>query len=162
MINPAEDIVNVWLQECENHFTMSNVCVPKKGGGSRKEIDIVSTDGKKFYWIEISVSPNPRLPPKEGRMDRIISNVVRKFGEDKQKYLEERFKGIQFEKWDVYSPNLFSTSKEEAEFCSALEKREIKAVNFEDILSKIGERLTYMGYDVTRKYLYLFKKFKYP
>ncbi|MBI1866580.1 MAG: hypothetical protein HYS02_02315 [Candidatus Staskawiczbacteria bacterium] len=29
MVNPAEDIVNIWLQEVCNHFTMSNIVVPK-------------------------------------------------------------------------------------------------------------------------------------
>jgi len=171
MINPAEDIVNIWLQECQNHFTMSNVYVKKKtriirgkkvGGGRGKEIDIISTDWKKSYWVEVSVSPRPRLPKKSIKMNLIISWAADKFDEGKREYLEERFKGMHFEKWYVYSPKLFSKhSKEQERFCSALKKRGIKALNFEDILSEVREKLDYMGYDVTRNYLYLLKMFTY-
>ncbi len=45
MVNPAEDIINIWLQETCDHFTMSNIVVPKStreikgrkvGGGTRQ------------------------------------------------------------------------------------------------------------------------------
>jgi len=53
MINPAEEIVNIWLQEFHDHFVMSNIVVPKSsrlnargrkiGGGRGKEVDFFST-----------------------------------------------------------------------------------------------------------------------
>ena len=55
MINPAEDIVNIWLQSANITFTMNNVVVRKEnkkignkliGGGRKGEIDIISTNGK--------------------------------------------------------------------------------------------------------------------
>jgi len=58
-VNPAEDIVNVWLQEIRGYFTRQNINVPKKtrvingkkvGGGKGKEIDIlgINISGEKF------------------------------------------------------------------------------------------------------------------
>ncbi len=100
MVNPAEDIVNIWLQEICNHFTTSNIVVPKStreikgrkvGGGRGKEIDLISTDGKNYYWIEVSVSPNPRLPNKNIILKESINNALTKFADEKEKYLIERF-----------------------------------------------------------------------
>ena len=100
MINPAEDIVNIWLQECKHHFTMNNVVVRREnkkignkliGGGRGKEIDIISTNGKVYYWIEISVSANPRLERKSVRLEKSVNMVIQKFHHSKEQYLRDRF-----------------------------------------------------------------------
>jgi hypothetical protein len=169
MINPAEDIVNLWLQEFKNHFTMTNIYVKKRPrkiknktvyGGRGKEIDIVSTDRKQFYWVEVSVSPNPYLPRKSERFKALVSIARSKFNEEKLDFITERFGIKHLNKWYIYSPKIFSkNSKEEVKFCSELKKEGITAWNFENVLKEIREKLNYMGYDVTRNYLYLLKIF---
>lgn len=171
MVNPAEDIVNIWLQEICNHFTMSNIVVPKStreikgrkvGGGRGKEIDLISTDGKSYYWIEVSVSPNPRLPNKSIRFKESINNALTKFADEKEKYLIERFDHKSFHKWFVYSPKLFSQKlNEESQYCDALKQKNVEAISFERILKEVRNKLNYMGFDVTRNYLFLLKKFDY-
>ncbi len=171
MINPAEDIVNLWLQECKDHFTMTNIYVKKKPreingkkvfGGRGKEIDIVSSDREQLYWTEVSVSPNPYLPKKSRKIKALIAGAKAKFSEEKLVSLKERFGTKNFKRWYIYSPKLFSKKDdEETEFCSELKKDRIMAWNFERILSEIRGKLNYMGYDVTRNYLYLLKMFHY-
>ena len=168
MVNPTEDIVNIWLQECKNHFTMGNIVVPKKPrkidgrkiyGGRGKEIDLLSTDGKKFYWIEVSVSPSPYLL-KDGNK---VGDVIKKFAKEKQKYLKDRFgRGKQFQRWFIYSPRLFSKkSGEEGKYCSILENRGIKAISFKTVLEDLKGEINYMGYDLVRNYLFLLKRFNW-
>ena len=171
MVNPAEDIVNIWLQECLGHFTMGNIVVPKRtrtingrkiGGGSGKEIDLLSTHKGKYYWIEVSVSPNPRLPHKSTRLQVLIDAARDKFSDEKEKYLRNRFAGKSFHKEFVYSPKLFlAGSDEESRYCVALKQKGIKAVSFATILKRVRETINYMGFDVTRNYLFLLKKFDY-
>lgn len=171
MINPAEEIVNIWLQEVHNHFTMSNIVIHKKtrlingrkiGGGRGKEVDFLSTDGKKYYWIEVSVSPNPRLSNKVVRLRESVNSAVNKFATEKEIAIQSRFGYKKFEKWFVYSSKLFpKKSKEETFYCQALQKRNIKAISFEYVLKDIFNKLDYMGYDTPRQYLFLLKKFGY-
>ena len=136
MINPAEEIVNIWLQEHRGHFVMSNIVVPKSsrlnasgrkiGGGRGKEVDFLSTDGKgNYYWVEVSVSPNPRLPGgAEKSRQVIVDNALNKFAEEKEKWLISHFKIKAPEKWFVYSPKLFTflskKENEEQKFVEAL------------------------------------------
>jgi hypothetical protein len=177
MVNPAEDIVNIWLQEIRDYFTMSNIVVrkgtrvingKKVGGGRGKEIDLISTDGKgKYFWIEVSVSPSPRLPSKKEKFREIVSNTVKKFADEKKQYLIKRFGRKNFHKIFVYSPKLFSQkshmssqkSDEENRYRAALKEKKIEAVSFTDVLNEIYKKLNYMGYDATRNYLFLIKKF---
>ena len=177
MVNPAEDIVNIWLQEIRDNFTMSNIVVrkgtrvingKKVGGGRGKEIDLISIDGKgKYFWIEVSVSPSPRLPSKKKKFREIISNAAKKFADEKKQYLIKRFRRKNFHKIFVYSPKLFSQkynmssqkSDEENRYCAALKEKGIEAVSFTDVLNEIYEKLNYMGYDATRNYLFLIKRF---
>lgn len=165
MVNPAEDIVNIWLQEVCNYFTISNIVV-RKGRGTRggrgKEIDLISTDGKgKYFWIEVSVSPTPRLPNKSQRFQEITKNAVDKFANEKHRYLRERFPGRVFQKLFIYSPKMFlRRSDEEARYCNMLKTKRIKAISFSKVLSDVYDTLNYMGYDVTRNYLFLLKKFR--
>lgn len=182
MVNPAEDIVNIWLQESEHFakcgcFTMNNIVVHKKsrkingrkvGGGRGKEIDLIATDGKrKYFWIEVSVSPSPRLPNKKEKFREIVNNAVKKFVNEKKQYLVGRFGQKNFHKIFVYSPKLFSQkytmsslkSDEENRYRAALKAKGIEAVSFTDVLREIYEKLNYMGYDATRNYLFLIKKF---
>jgi len=171
MVNPAEDIVNIWLQEVRGHFTMSNIVVPKKtreikgrkvGGGRGKEIDLITTDGNgNYFWVEVSVSPSPRLSNKKVRFQEIVNNAVDKFSEEKEQYLAKRFVQKHFHKLFVYSPKMFSKkSNEETQYRDALKTKGIEAVSFSDVLNGVYEKLNYMGFDVTRNYLFLLKKFQ--
>ena len=171
MINPAEDIVNIWLQECKHHFTMNNVVVRREnkkignkliGGGRGKEIDIISTNGKVYYWIEISVSANPRLERKSVRLEKSVNMVIQKFHHSKEQYLRDRFGNKKFHKWFIYSHKLFPKNTDEmAKFCKILKDNGINAISFNEILNEVYMKLNNMGYDVTRNYLYLLKKFNY-
>lgn len=171
MINPAEDIVSLWLQECKDHFTMSNVVVRKKnrkignrtmGGGRGKEIDVISTDGRLYYWTEISVSANPFLVKKSMRLKENVDTAIKKFHHSKEVYLRSRFGNKKFIKQFVYSHKLFpGITNEVTEYCKILKKEGIIAISFDEILNEVYKKLDYMGYDVTRNYLYLLKKFHY-
>lgn len=177
MINPAEEIVNIWLQENRGHFVMSNLVVPKSsrlnargrkiGGGRGKEVDFLSTDGKEnYYWVEVSVSPNPRLPGgAEKSRQVIVDNALNKFAEEKEEWLRNHFKIKTPEKWFVYSPQLFTflskKENEEQKFVEALKKRKIEAVSFGIVLKQVYGSLNYFGYDSARQYIFLFKKMGY-
>lgn len=171
MINPAEDIVNIWLQDRYNHFTMTNIVVHKKtrningkkvGGGRGKEIDFLSTDGNNYFWVEVSVSPNPRLSRKDIRLQEAIDNAIGKFAGEKLDEIRSRFKVKNVEKWFVYSSKLFSKkSDEEEKYCSALREKEIMAISFDRVLKETYEGINHMGYDAPRQYLFLLKKFNY-
>ena len=100
-VNPAEDIVNVWLQDIQGYFTRQNVNVPKKGrmisgrmvyGGKGKEIDIlgIKNDGKRI-WVEVSVSPNPYLAKKDVRVANAIDMVNKKFDPEKETLVRKIF-----------------------------------------------------------------------
>lgn len=177
MLNPAEEIVNIWLQDHHNYFTISNLVIPKQtriikgkkiGGGRGKEIDFLATDGDgKYYWIEVSVSPNPRLPggPEKSRKI-LVDNAVKKFEKEKEEGLHKRFKKIsKVEKWFVYSPRLFTSLRnglaEEELYCSKLREKNIKAVSFSQVLEDIYEELDHFGYDFPRQYIFLLKKMGY-
>ena len=173
MINPAEEIVNVWLQD-NGHFIMNNLVVPKKsrlnisgrkiGGGRGKEIDFVSTDGKgQYYWIEVSVSPNPRMPGgAEKSRTLLVEAVLNKFVKEKGDWLRNRLKIKKAHKWFVYSPNLFpKKSNAEKLFSDELQKRKIKAVSFAAILDEVYDNLNYLGLDSPRQYIFLIKRMGY-
>ncbi len=171
MLNPAEDIVNVWLQEVCQHFIMNNIVLrkvtrvignKKRGGGRGKEVDFLSTDGKNYFWIEVSVSPSPFLPAKKIHMKKIIDRSLEKFSHEKELALRKRFKKKAYVKWYIYSHKMFlKNSGEEQRFSDALKKFRIKAVSFELILEQVFEKLNYMGYDTPRQNLFLLKKFGY-
>ena len=179
MINPAEEIVNIWLQDHHKHFIMNNIVVPKEtrlnikgrkiGGGRGKEIDFISTDGKdNYYWIEVSVSPNPRLSGgAEKARTALVDDVAKKFAKEKETWLKNNF-GIKTpKKWFIYSPNLFSFfSKkikvdEEKQFCDNLRKLGIITHSFKDVLKDVFNELNHFGYDSTRQYIFLLKKMGY-
>ena len=173
MINPAEEIVNVWLQN-RKHFIMNNLVVPKKtrlnvkgrkiGGGRGKEIDFVSTDGKgQYYWIEVSVSPNPRMPGgAEKSRVTLVEDITKKFVDEKKKWLLNHLHIRKVEKWFVYSPNLFPKKYNAEElFCKELEKHKIKAISFAKILDEVYDGLNYLGLDSPRQYIFLLKKMGY-
>ncbi len=131
-------------------------------GERGKEIDIISTNGRNYYWTEVSVSSNPRLPNKNVRLKESINNALAKFSDEKEKYFDKRFSHKSFHKQFVYSPKLFlQRSDEESKYCGALKQRGIKAISFERVLREVREKLNYMGFDVTRNYLFLLKKFDY-
>ena len=81
-VNPAEEIVNVWLQDNLGYFTRQNINVPKGkrviggktiSGGRGKEIDIlgVNINGDKI-WVEVTVSPNPYLGKSSERIESAL------------------------------------------------------------------------------------------
>ena len=170
--NPGEDIVNVWLQEVELLFTMSNINVPKKtkvledgkkrGGGRGKEIDIlaVSNDGRRKVWIEISVSPNPRIDSANKVVESHVEKVKKKFSEEATEKVREIFGTDKFERWFVYSPRLFAkNTTRENKFRQELESMKIKPISFENVFSKIIEKLNHYSTDPTKVYLYYLKFF---
>jgi len=172
-INPGEDIVNVWLQE-NNYFTMTNVSVKnptrlvdgkKRAGNKRSELDILAVNSKGTrIWVEISVSPNPRVDKKKGE-DYVVS-IVEKFSnkftpEHKRQKVEEIFGSNSYEKWFVYSDRLFSKSEDELRFKSLLQSKNIRPVNFKiDVLNPIVRELNHYGTDAARIYLYYLKFFR--
>lgn len=179
MINPAEEIVNIWLQDHHKHFIMNNIVVPKGtrlntsgrkiGGGRGKEIDFLSTDGKgNYYWVEVSVSPNPRLSGgAEKARAGLVDDVIKKFANEKEIWLKSNL-GIKApKKWFIYSPNLFSFfSKrvkvdEEKQFCDSLKKHGIITHSFKNVLIDVYDGLNHFGYDPTRQYIFLLKKMGY-
>ena len=104
MINPAEEIVNVWLQSHHKYFVMSNIVVRKKtrlnskggklGGGRGKEIDFLATNGKgDYYWVEVSVSPSPRLPGgmSSSRKEITTDILLKKFATEKRSWIAKNF-----------------------------------------------------------------------
>ena len=156
---------------------MSNIVVPKSsrlnaggrkiGGGRGKEVDFLSTNGKgNYYWVEVSVSPNPRLPGgAEKSRQVIVDNALNKFAEEKEKWLRDHFKIKMPEKWFIYSPKLFTflskKQNEEKYFVDELKKRGIEAISFGIVLKEIYDSLNYFGYDSARQYIFLFKKMGY-
>ncbi len=177
MINPAEEIVNIWLQEHHKYFAISNLVIPQKtrlsaqgkkvGGGRGKEVDFLATNGNgKYYWIEVSVSPNPRLPGGPDKSREILAtNAIEKFSKGKEEWLRDRFKIRTIEKWFVYSPKLFAFFRngltEEKLYCDRLRKKNIKAVSFATVLKDVYDELNYYGYDSPRQYIFLLKKMGY-
>ena len=177
MLNPAEEIVNIWLQDHFKYFITSNLVVPQKnrlntkggmiGGGRGKEIDFLATNGKgKYYWVEVSVSPNPRLPGGADKSrDLLVDTVIKKFAKEKEKWLQGRFKIKKIEKWFVYSPKLFSFFRnglaEERLYCNRLQKKNIKAISFAEVLKNVYSETTFFGYDSPRQYIFLLKKMGY-
>ena len=177
MINPAEEIVNIWLQEHHKLFTISNLVVPRRsrlnirgrriGGGRGKEIDFFATDGNgKYYWVEASVSPNPRLPGGADKSRKVLlGNAIKKFDKENEGWLRNRFKIKTIEKWFVYSPKLFAFfrngSTEEKLYRDQLRRRNIKAISFAVVLEDVYNELNYYGYDFPRQYIFLLKKMGY-
>jgi len=176
MVNPAEEIVNIWLQDHHKLFIKSNIVVRKKtrkingrkiGGGRGKEIDFFATNGKgKYYWIEVSVSPNPRLPGGADKSRRAIAdNAIKKFAKEKENWLHGQFKIKTIEKWFIYSPKLFSFlhngTEEEKRYCEKLQRKNIKAISFKMVLDNVYDELNHFGYDFPRQYIYLLKKMGY-
>lgn len=171
MVNPAEDIVNIWLQETRECFTMSNIVVPKAtrkimnrnvGGGRGKEIDLIATNIKgEYFWVEVSVSPSPRLSNKKVKAKEILDNTLNKFAEEKELYLKKRFGQLVFHRVFVYSPKMFpkKSKEEENQFIESLKVKGIEAKSFSEILKDVYDKLNYMGYDITRNYLFLLKRF---
>jgi len=171
MINIFEDIVNVWLQEVCNHFTRSNIVVRKEtriinekkhGGGRGKEIDFLSTDGQKYYWVEVSVSLSPFLPSKTIYNKKILDDAKMKFSIEKQTYIHSHICHKDIVKWFIYSPKLFNKRTDEEAYCDALKKENIEAISFEWVLKEICNKLNYFGYDAPRQYLYLLRLLRDP
>jgi hypothetical protein len=168
-VNPAEDIVNVWLQDIHGYFTRQNVNVPKQGrevkgkmiyGGKGKEIDIlgIKNSGKRI-WVEVSVSPNPYLAKKELRVSNAIEMVYRKFDKEKEKIVMEIFKNKPFNKIFVYSERLFR-NEQENEFVDKLKRNNIEARCFHNIFNECIENIRHYSVDPTRIYLYYSKFFR--
>lgn len=131
-------------------------------GGLGPEIDIISTDGKKYYWIEVSVPPRPYgAGGHKGK--KVAKDYMRKFSSEKERYITKNLKFKPVSKLFVYSAKFFNKKKsdEEKKFKEAMEKKGVETINFETILKEIYEKLDYRGYDETRNYLFLLKQFGY-
>ena len=167
-VNPAEDIVNVWLQDNCGFFTRQNVNVPKEGrlrngkmvyGGKGKEIDILGINNKRErIWVEVSVSPNPYLASKDVRVRQAVEMVNKKFDPEKQKEVNKIFGNKQFKKMFVYSEKLFK-HKEEEEFVKKLKSVGVEAKNFHKIFDECIKKINHYSVDPTRIHLYYSKYF---
>ena len=166
-VNPAEDIVNVWLQDNLGYFTRQNVVVPKGErfvneraihGGKGKEIDIlgINTSGDKV-WVEVTVSPNPYLALKSERVEEALKKVTDKFCEEKEVKVREIFGGNKFRKIFVYSSRILLG--EEPLFLEKVKELGIEAMNFESIFAETIENLRHYSVEPTRIHLYYTKKF---
>jgi len=164
-VNPAEDIVNVWLQENCGYFTRQNINVPKVRGGKGKEIDIlgINISGKKI-WVEVTVSPNPYSTKKEEQVKKMVDIVKRKFDKEKEKEVERIFGTKKFHKMFVYSKKVFSgeTDKKEKQFSERIKDRGVEAIDFEKVLNETIEKLSYYSVDPTRIFLYYAKFYLQP
>jgi len=169
MINPAEDVVNVWLQECHHHFMMSNIYVPaphrvvkgrKIAGGRGPEVDFLSTDGKGTYiWTEVQVSFNPYVPTIDRAMSQYVKDAADKFEPMKLDHLRETY-GVEIsKKWFVYSPTMFPKRRPETEdkYRGLLAQKGIEAISFGRVYSEVLKKQIRMGYDIARQWLYLFQ-----
>jgi hypothetical protein len=173
-VNPAEDIVNVWLQENKGYFTRQNVNVPKKKprklgnkkiyGGKGKEIDIlgINNTGERI-WVEVTVSPNPRKAKSTEQVRTMEKLVEEKFCLEKEEEVKEIFMNNHYEKWFIYSTKVFSgeNSKEKIE---RFEKRikdkfNVTAKHFEEVFEEAIKQIHYYSVDPTRIYLYYIKSF---
>ena len=164
-VNPAKDIVNVWLQENCGYFTRQNINVPKVRGGKGKEIDILGMNkfGEKI-WVEVTVSPNPYSTKKEEQVKKMVSIVKRKFDNEKEEAVKRIFGTKKFHKKFVYSKNVFSgeTDKKEKQFSERVKGLSVEAIEFEKVLNETIENLNYYSVDPTRIFLYYAKFYLQP
>jgi len=170
-VNPAEDIVNVWLEENYRYFTRQNINVRKRtrvingkkvGGGRGKEIDILGMDtsGKKI-WVEVTVSPHPYLAKKEEQVNKMVEKVEKAFNNEKEEEVKRIFGTNKFHKMFVYSKKVFSgeTDKKEKQFSERIKGFGVEAIEFEKVLNETIENLNYYSVDPTRIFLYYIQKF---
>ena len=170
-VNPAEEIVNVWLQDIQGYFTRQNVNVPKQGrlrngkmvcGGRGREIDILGINNKgQRIWVEVSVSPNPYLPRKEERFNTAFDMVKTKFHNEKAREVNRIFGGKKYKKFFIYSEKLFKKN-EEARFIDRLKKIGITAESFHKLFDECIDKINHYSVDPTRIYLYYSKYFPRP
>jgi len=173
-VNPAEDIVNVWLQENYRFFTRQNINVRKRtrvvngkkvGGGRGKEIDILGMDisGKKI-WVEVTVSPHPYLAKKEEQVNKMVEKVEKAFDKEKVDEVRRIFGTNKFHKMFVYSKRVFSgeTDKKEKQFSERIKGLGVEAIEFEKVLNETIENLNYYSVDPTRIFLYYAKSYLQP
>jgi len=167
MINPAEDVVNVWLQECQVHFVMANINVPpphrfvkgkKIAGGRGPEVDFLSTNGRGVYvWTEVQVSFNPYVPTIDRAMSIYVKEAMAKFAPLKLEHLKKTYGIETFKKWFVYSPTMFPKRRPETEveYRRLLAQKDIEAISFGRVYSEVLKKQIRMGYDIARQWLYL-------
>jgi hypothetical protein len=171
-VNPAEDIVNVWLQDAQGYFTRQNINVPKgkrmiQGkaiyGGRGKEIDILAVNikGDKL-WVEVTVSPNPYLSKSANRISDAIKKVQEKFCPEKETEVRRLFGRGRIRKLFVYSRRIFRKDQE-SEFLKKLKVMgKIEAKPFEVIFKEIINGINHYSVDPVRIYLYYSKYFGGP
>lgn len=171
-VNPAEDIVNVWLQDVHGYFTRQNVNVPKGKrmingkaiyGGRGKEIDILATNmNSDKLWVEVTVSPNPYLGKSASRISDAMNKVKEKFCPEKEKEVRRLFGKGRIRKLFVYSRRIFR-GEQESEFLekvNALGK--VEAIPFEAIFNETISGINHYSVDPVRIYLYYSKYFGGP
>lgn len=167
-VNPAEDIVSVWLQDKCGYFVMQNVNVPKGKrivngkavyGGRGKEIDIlgINKNGDKI-WTEVTVSPNPYLKESSKRVEVALHTVRDKFSKEKEEQVKRLFGSNKFDRLFVYSHRIFR-GEQENEFLEKVKSLEVKVKSFESVLEETIDDLRYYSVDPTRIYLYYAKFF---
>lgn len=168
-VNPAEDIVNVWLQDAKGFFTRQNINVPKGKrmingkaiyGGRGKEIDILATNMKgEKLWVEVTVSPNPYLGKSASRISDAMKVVQDKFCPEKETEVRRLFGKGRIRKLFVYSRRIFR-KEQESEFIEKLNARgKVEAKPFEEIFNETINGINHYSVDPVRIYLYYSKYF---
>ena len=168
-VNPAEDIVNVWLQDAQGYFTRQNINVPKGKrmiggkaiyGGRGKEIDILATNikGEKL-WVEVTVSPNPYLAKSANRISDAIKIVQDKFCSEKETEVRRLFGKGRIRKLFVYSRRIFRKEQESGFLTELNALGEVEAKPFEEIFDETINGINHYSVDPVRIYLYYSKYF---
>lgn len=167
-VNPAEDIVNVWLQDNHDYFTRQNVNVPKGKrvidgkavyGGRGKEIDILGIDNKgDRVWVEVTVSPNPYLSKSSERVENALEIIKDKFHDEKETEVKRLFGGKKYRKIFVYSHRIFRSEQENL-FLEKVQKLDVEVISFEKIFEETINQINHYSVDPTRIYLYYAKFF---
>ncbi len=158
-VNPAEDIVNVWLQD-KGYFTQQNIVVPKKGGSRGKEIDIlaINPQGDKI-WVEVTVSPRPRKQLAREQVDKIVELAKNKFHREKEERVRNIFRSKRFRKMFVYTPTIFSYQEEKAIiFKKRLERLHIEVVDFRDVFAQAVKDINHYSVDPIKIQLYYIQR----
>lgn len=158
-VNPAEDIVNVWLQD-KGYFTQQNITVPKAKGNKGKEIDILAINikGDKI-WVEVTVSPRPRRQKANEQISYAIKTVKNKFHIEKENKVREIFKSKKFRKMFVYTSTIFSYPDEKVPiFSKKVSLKKIEVVNFKDVFNETVGNINHYSVDPIKIQLYYIQR----
>lgn len=155
--DPAEDIVNVWLNQ-NGYFTIRNIKV------GRKEIDLlgIDKDGKAVH-VEVTISIDPATKSIEKEVKQAQDFYTKKFDTKIEKKIEELLGHKNYEKWVILgeTKKIKGMSDEEnIEYWRKVWKNDdkINQVHFMDeVLKKI--KFEVVPLDYASKFIRMLRKF---